>query len=56
MSLWVSFSFVTGRLRFTAIAEVAGLLIGPRAAFVNYGKSSLGVSAVLNSGVSVEEW
>ncbi len=55
MSLWVSFSFVTGRLCFAAVAEVTGLLIGPRAAFVNYGKSSLGLSAVFDSGVSVEE-
>ncbi len=47
---------MTGRLRFTAIAKVAGPFIGACAAIVNDGKSYLGVSAVFNSKDSVEEW
>ncbi len=55
MSLSVPFSFVTGRLRFTAVEKVAGPLIGACAASLNEGKSSLDDSAVFNAGVPVEE-
>ena len=50
-SLAVSFSFVMGRLRVTAIAKVAGLLIVECTPAVNDGKSSVGDPAAFDSGV-----